>query len=64
MVIIFAQKKNNKNDYSKINKTTKNKKPIINYSSRKKYYKISVTQNTSKEKNAKKDLAVKYLFRI
>ena len=51
--------KNNKNKYSKINKTIKNKNPLINYSSRKKFNKISVTQNTSKEKNTRKDLTVK-----
>ena len=50
----------NKLNYYKINKLAKSKKQLTNNSSKKNYKKISVTQNTSKEKN-KKHLIVKIL---
>ena len=53
----------NKINYHKINKTKKNKMEIINLSSKKKYKKynkISVTQNISKEKN-KENLTAKII---
>ena len=48
----------NKINYHKANKAKKNKMEIINHSTKKKYNKISVTQNISKEKN-KENLRVK-----
>ena len=51
----------NRNVYSKIVQTTNNKKVIFSPPSKKKFNKISVTQNSSKEKNNKKDLTVNIL---
>ena len=51
---------NNKINYYKINKTNKFKKLVTNNSSKKKYNRISLTHNASKDKK-KKDLTVKIL---
>ena len=47
--------------FSRINKITKNKKGILTPSSNKMVNKISLTQNGSKDKNNKKDLAFKII---
>ena len=51
--------KKNKNIFNKIHKISNNKKSIFSLSSTKVINKISVTQNTSKEKSYKKELNIK-----
>ena len=51
--------KKNKNIFYKIHKISNNKKSIFSPSSTKVINKISVTQNTSKEKSYKKELNIK-----
>ena len=51
--------KNNKNIFTKIYKSSNNKKAIFSPSSTKITHKISVTQHSSKEKSYKKDLNIK-----
>ena len=52
---------NNKKHFSKINKISKNKKGTLTPSTNKMVNKISVTQNSSKERNSKKDLTFKII---